>query len=253
MNCMEIETLCPLYLSGELDTQHAAGFSEHLDSCHACADKVEQWIRLDSLLLRNASSEEFDCAALDRRIRQNIASRGPSFPTRWLAATAGIAVAFSIGLLIHRTVFSPPRLCVAAANDFRDEVILGEHRRWLSNPMAVANLAQRNGLSGSLITTLAPSGYHLEHGKLCHLNGRAFLHLVYAKGTSEVSIYLRPLDHQRLSGPVRGTANGRLLYEAEAGPEHIAYFQTGQLTAMFVTDQSSATALALARSAAFAL
>jgi hypothetical protein len=91
--------------------------------------------------------------------------------------------------------------------------------------------------------TLAPAGYRLEFGKLCRLDGRIFLHLVYTRDGREFSAYLRRPDAEPLAG----------IHEAGAGHEYIAYFETRQLSALFVTDQSREAALSLARSAAKAL
>jgi hypothetical protein len=105
-------------------------------------------------------------------------------------------------------------------------------------------LAEHNGLPPPLIEKLAPVGYHLEHAKLCRLDGSVFLHLVYVQGTNEFSTYLKPLA----AGPPAGAP--KVVHQIDSGHEHIAFFQTSQLTAIFVTDQSSDAALTLARSAA---
>ena len=47
--------------------------------------------------------------------------------------------------------------------------------------------------------TTAPAaiaGYHMEHAKLCRLNGRIFLHVVYSDGSREFSLFLRQPDSQ---------------------------------------------------------
>lgn len=243
MTCNDIATLCPAYLSGEMDAPSSGEFAEHLRTCRECAGEVERQVALDSLLRRSIVSQEVDTAALDQRVRAQISSEKHSFSARWLAVAAGVVAMLLAGGLAYRTMFGPraPRLCVDAARDHWVEVTRREHRRWLSDPNAIADLAQHSGISASLIPRLAPAGYRFEHGKLCRLTGQVFLHLVYAQDGNEISVYLRPLDKQAFSGAG--------LHEADSGREHIAYFQTSQLTAMFVTDQSSAAALSLARSA----
>lgn len=244
MTCKEIAALCPAYLSGELEAHRALEFAGHLRSCQVCNDEVERQVALDSLLRRSILPETVDTAALDHAVRAHIASERHSLSTRWLALVAGVAAILLTGFLSYRAMFVPraPALCVEAARDHRSEVILARHRRWLSDPNAIANLAQRNGIPASFIATLAPPAYRFEHGKLCRLGDKLFLHLVYGREGSEFSVYLRPSSDAE-----------QLLRQVESAGEHIAYFQTKRYTAVFVTDRSSAAALSLARSAASVL
>src|SRR5690349_4765987 len=76
--------------------------------------------------------------------------------------------------------------CSEAVRDHRIEVIESSPRRWLDNPAALQALAAKQGLP-----VPKPAGYQLERGKLCRLQGRIFLHLVYSDGSHEASLYLR--------------------------------------------------------------
>lgn len=248
MTCKKIAALCPAYLSGEMEAPSARAFAEHLRICRACNEEVERQLALDSLLRRSVLSVKIDTAALDRKVRAQIAFGRRSFSTRWLAVVAGLAAILLAGILGYRAMMpQPPALCVDAARDHRSEVTLAQHRRWLSDRNAVADLAQRNGIPASLIATLAPPAYHFEHGKLCRLGHELFLHLVYSQGGSEFSVYLRFSG----SRPLAGAENP--LRAVRTGGEHIAYVQTNRYTAVFVTDRSSSAALSLARSAASVL
>jgi len=251
MNCKDIATLRPLYLSGELDPARQLAFAEHLRECDVCRAELEQHKRLDALLRSSVLSEQIDSTVLEQRIRSRISDRNFS-RAPMLAVAAGIGAILMAGGLGYRTLFpvKEPRLFSDAAQDHRSEVIRQQHRTWLSDPNLIADLAQRNGISPSLAATLAPPGYRLVQAKLCRLDGRTFLHLVYAQGARDFSAYLRGMDTQPLPGAIRETATGKLLHEADVGHEHVASFQNGKLTAMFVTDQSGAAALSLARFAA---
>jgi hypothetical protein len=77
----------------------------------------------------------------------------------------------------------------------------------------------------------------LERGRLCFLQKQIFLHLVYTKDGSELSVYLRPP-----SG---------LFNDSVRGEETLAYFETDRVTAVFVS--RGADALAFARAAATVL
>jgi anti-sigma factor RsiW len=252
MNCQDIATLCPLYLSGELDAPRELAFAEHLRLCPTCAAELERHTRLDAVLRDTVLSEHIDTAALDQRIRARLWTEPTFSRARRLAAAAGIAAILLAGTVGYRTLFhtKPPRVFFDAAQDHRNEVTHRQHRTWLFDPKLIADLAQHNGLPPSLIATLTPPGYRLVEAKLCRLDGRVFLHLVYAQGSREFSTYLRALDAPLLPGAVTETDNGKLLHQADSGGDHIASFQTAKLTAMFVTDQPGTAALSLARFAA---
>jgi anti-sigma factor RsiW len=252
MNCEEIARLCPLYLSGDLDQRGSLEFKAHLEACHECAVELERQMQLDTFLRDSVLSEAVDSVALEQRVRKHIASEGRAFSVRWFRIAAAMVAMILAGVLGYRVLYvsNSNRLCSDAARDHDTEVTRRQHRTWLSDPQAIANLAQRSGVRGALVTALAPVGYRLQHAKLCRLDGRVFLHLVYSRGAGEFSIYLRPADSTPLTGPVRETVAGKLLHETDAGFDHIASFQTSQLTAVFVTDQSSDGILSVARLAA---
>jgi hypothetical protein len=248
MNCEDIAKLGPLYLSGELDSSRTREFTEHLEACRTCAGELQWQTQLDAFVRSSVLSEEINSAPIEQRIRELTAAKRPWFSARRLLVAAGVTAILLAGTLGYRAAFmpQPPRLCVDAAQDHRNEVTHQQHRRWLSDPTAIADLAESNGFRVSL-TALAPAGYHLERAKLCRLDGYVFLHVVYAQGTLEFSAYLRSLDSQPVHGPMRETVGGMHPQETDAGHEHVAYFRTSQLVAIFVTDQSSKAALSLAR------
>lgn len=252
MNCEDIARLAPLHLSGELHAPLATEYREHLSACSRCAEELEQQRHLDTLVRENICSEQMDSTALEQRIREQIGSPAVSRWKRPVAIGAGVAAMFVAGILLYRMALNPhpQRVCLDAARDYRTEVIDREPRRWLSDPDAVADLAQRIRVPASLIPALTPSGYHLEHGKLCRLEGRVFLHLVYAQGAKTFSVYLRQVNDDNASHSGGKATPGRLVYETESGGERVAYFESGSLQAMLVTDQPSEPATDLERFAA---
>ncbi len=131
-----------------------------------------------------------------------------------------------------------PQLCIAAAQDHQREIVKGEPRRWLTDIAAIDSLAQKQGVPPSAITALAGTGYRLQRGRLCFLDKQIYLHLVYSKDGEEFSVYLRPRGSESLGHSVR---------ESEVGRENLAYFQSTDLTAVFVAHQASADVLEFAR------
>ena len=213
MTCKDIDRLSPLYLCGELDAPTALAFAEHLKACTACASELEKQTRLDAVLRSGILSERIDSTAIECRIRQEIASERGALSRRWFAVCAVIIAMLLAGALAYRAAVAPysKRLCIDAAQDHDAEVTRHQHRRWLFDPKAIAVLAHNKGIRGSLVTALAPPGYHLEQGKLCRLDGRAFLHLVYGQGDRKLSIYLLSLDGQPLSRALRTIMSRTLL------------------------------------------
>ncbi len=255
MNCTDISELAPLYISAELDSQRAAAFDAHLKSCPTCMAELEAQARLDARFREALLADDVDMSRVDRRIREMIAAESlgstapsvPLRPSRWMTAAMGIAAAF---LLLAAGYLLIPghvaRVYADAATDHRMEVVEQQPRHWMTDPAAIAALGEKLGISDAVPPELA-SGYHLERAKICRLDGRFYLHLVYSDGSQEFSLFLRPRDGERLSGSIRGFANGRLLRASSAGSEHMASFETSHLTAVVATDRPAGAALQFAK------
>lgn len=255
MNCSEIAELSPLYLSQELDAARMAGFARHLDACPSCAAEIARQMELDARVRDTVLGEKIDAAAVDRRVAGQItADSSIRHKWQWGFVAAGTAAVLLAGTLGYRTFLQPaiPSSCSDVAQDHRMEVVGRQPRVWRSDRGEIGALAVRLGISPSVVA-LAPVGYQLEHGKLCRLGGQVYLHMVYSDGAREMSLFLRQKDSSRLFGAKQDTVNGRDLYEADLGRQHVAYFETGQLASLAVADESPEAALSLARSAAAVL
>jgi anti-sigma factor RsiW len=235
VNCADIAALAPLYLSGELEAPRRVAFAEHLEACAACAREIEHQAEVDRRLRAGVLAEHIDSAAVDGRVRREIAA-APAGPARWRIA-ATVAAALLVAVAAYRTLSSPaiPRVCTDAAQDHRLEVVDHQRRPWITDQAAIAKLASAQGLAGS-VEALGSTGYRLERGKLCRLDGRAFLHLIYTDGSREFSVFLR----KSAGHPVN-------LYTADAGRQYLASFDTNRLTAVVVTDQSRDAAVQIGR------
>ena len=255
MNCSDIHELAPLYVCGELDAAHAADFDVHLKQCPSCLHEIEAQSRLDARLRQALLAEDVDVVRVNRRIRERMAQETvePSVVSveprgnRWLKAALGIAAAFVLAVAGY---FSFPgrfaRVYADAAQDHQMEVVDHGPRHWTTDPTELAALEQRLGISLQVPEQLA-GGYHLEHGKICRLDGQLYLHLVYTDGTSEFSLFLRPRDGERLTGRISGSSNGRLLRASDSGNEHLAAFATSQLIAVIAVDKPGGESVECAR------
>jgi len=239
MNCAEIATLAPLYLSGELDAARTSAVNPHLQTCSACARDIEQQRELDALLRDALLAEESGTNVLVPDIRRRIAVAQAKRRVLTLALTAASVILLA-GVLIYRS--KPiPLVFADAAQDHRREVVDRQTRKWRSSAGEIDALAQRQGLPSNAIPALAAAGYRLDRARLCRLDGSVYLHLVYTDGASEMSVFLQP----RKGDPVP-------LRAEDLGREHVVAVQSRSTAVVCVAEESRA-ALSLARSAVAAL
>lgn len=228
MNCREIEEIAPLYLSGELEEDQREMFREHLAQCRSCASEIDRQVVLDARIV-DAVSEMPDATMVERSVRRRIARE-----RAWRFAGVAAAIVFA-AFLGYRALRPAPvsRLYADAALDHRLEVMEHQARRWRTDPVEIEKLAARYDLMN--LAALAPEGYRLEHAKMCGLDGRPALHLVYTNGSREFSVYVRA----RSGGE-------KALRQVSVGAEHLAGFGTDRLEAV-VAGGSSGECLEFAR------
>ena len=235
MNCAEVLNLAPLYLTGELEPGRADEVAAHIKGCASCAWELGQQKALDAVLRETVLAEELDSARVEGNVRLVIGGpAGRASARRWLFALAGLAAVLLLAVFLMRA----RPVYAAAAKDHRLEIVELQPRKWSTDRASIAALAQRQGVSESDLDRIAAAGYHLAQGKLCFLDGKIFLHLVYANDAGRVSVFLRPADHIEA------------VHAESHGAEHVAGFQDQKVSALFVTDQSGDAALRFARSAA---
>jgi anti-sigma factor RsiW len=245
MNCSDISTLSPLYLAGELEAGRAQAFATHIADCADCTSELEQQTGIDALLRRGILAEHTDTSVIDKRVLQQIhSSRGRS--SRRLALALAIAALLFLAAVGYRSILSKRMNTTqaAAARDHRTEIVNAQPRKWITKASAIENMAASQGLPGAAIAGFIPAGYHLAQGRLCFLNGRVFVHLVYANPGGVFSLYVRKpvgLAAAELGTPARAN---------DFGDEHVAGFEKSYLTAVVVTEQSAGEAMRLANSLA---
>lgn len=210
MTCREIEELEPLYLSGELDADRKVQFHTHLAECRSCAARMDQQTSMDARLRKALCAGLPYAGELERSVSRQIAQETTR---RWTFAAAAALVA---SVFIGYRVLQPPRLYADAALDHRQEVMERQPRHWRTDPAEIEKLAARYQLAD--VAALAPSGYRLEHAKMCGIDGQPALHLVFTNGVQEVSLFVRSQ-----AGRKRGiSATG-------VGDVHLASFQNDQI------------------------
>jgi anti-sigma factor RsiW len=239
MNCAAVLELAPLYLTGELKPERAGEVAAHIKDCALCASELGQQKALDAVLRETVLAEEVDSSRVERDVRLIVwepigTVAPPASSPRWMFALAGLAAVLLVAVILMRA----RPVYAAAAKDHRVEIVELQPRQWSTDRTAIAALAQQQGVPDSAIDRIAPAGYHLAQGKLCFLDGKIFLHLVYANEADNVSVFLRPADRIQA------------VHAESHGAEHVAGFQDQKLSALFVTEQSGDAAMRFARSAA---
>jgi anti-sigma factor RsiW len=245
MNCSDISAFAPLYLTGELEAVRAQNFAAHIKVCPACRRELEQQQAFDDLMRTALLAEEVDNAPIDQRVRAVIQSDRRVLRRRILA-TAGIAAVLVLAALGSRMIFRARTTPVyaAAARDHRLEIVDRQPRKWFTDRAAIEALAGRQGLSNAAVTALAPAGYRIAQGKLCMLDGRIFLHLVYVNDAGNFSVFLRrPGD----------VAEAGAIHADTIAAQHVAGFERGPWDGLIVTEQAGDAASRLATLAAAAL
>jgi anti-sigma factor RsiW len=246
MNCSDISTLAPLYLTGELESDRSQAFSDHLRNCTACRRKLGEDVEFDELLRTCVIAEHVDTSYVDRRVREKLGASRRSSRRMFLAAA--IAAVLLVSIIGFRALFLPGvrPVYAAAARDHRLEIVDRQTRKWVTDRASIEGLAGHEGLSGYVVEALAPAGYHLAQGKLCRLDGRLFLHLVYANDAGNFSLFLRPenVSPRDMEQQIRAST---------FAAQHVAGFHRGQFSALIVTEQSGPMVLNLAKFAASVL
>ena len=223
MNCSDISKFAPLYLAGELEPPRAETFSAHLRNCPACRGELGQQAALDELLRTIVLAEHIDSSSIEQRVRATIRG-GERASHRWMLTAAGIAAVMLLAVLSYRAMvsFRTKPVYAAAARDHRMEIVDLQPRKWITDYASIGKLAEREGLSGSFAADFAPAGYRLAQGKLCFLDGRVFLHLVYradSGAAGDFSLFLRRSDDLSAWG----------VHTDTFATEHVAGFQHGPI------------------------
>jgi hypothetical protein len=160
-----------------------------------------------------------------------------------------VALAAGIGYrAVNETRVS--RVYADAADDHQDEVVTQQPRRWLTDRAAIEALAAKQNVPERDLTALEANGYRLERAKVCSLDDRVYLHLVYLSEGKEISVFLRNGNGVNVSGASRKNAGGKQIYESDRGDAHVAGLQTKGITAFFVTNESGDRAVQIAEAAA---
>ena len=143
---------------------------------------------IDDRIIAALSTPRADTLSLERKFRKRVR-------TERLQSVAFMATAVVSIVLAGFVFLRADPVLAAAATDHQREVIGRQPRKWRAG---VDEFTQTYRVTPESAARLAPAGYVLEHAKTCGLQGERMLHLVYTNGTSEFSLFVRPVNSKRL-------------------------------------------------------
>jgi hypothetical protein len=234
MNCSELESKALLFFAHDLDAEQRAEFLLHVDSCVQCKKIIRSQQELDILLRQTILNEELDTSSLEQQILSKIKNlqlkqRRLRFSRVILLASAAAIAAFAVGLGFFFSITANElRLYADASTDHHVEVVDNAKRHWTFQPDLISQLGTQ--AIGAPITKvpLSLQGYVLTRGKICFLQNRRYLHLVYKNNQNEISVFItRPDDNLASLALLRHSTH--YLSERQKNLSNVAAFREGRL------------------------
>ena len=196
MTCKNFQSLAPLHLSDELDTERAAEVERHLSTCVSCRGFFLQQQELDEAIRSAVESEPLDATQIRlatlshvQQPRTGLWNLGRRIWVTALSASCAV-------LLIMGVVVANQRSAMyfrAAGKDHVDDLVKAIPKSgWkTTEPEIRSYLASRLNKEDGFERLTVP-GYSLLKARDCRLANRMYVHLVYGNGDQRISFYLLP-------------------------------------------------------------
>jgi hypothetical protein len=136
-----------------------------------------------------------------------------------------VFLAAIVGLLSSnwlRATRQASAICADAIVDHRVEVVENAPRKWSSDLPRIVSVSQK--IIGAEINPeqLAPSGYHFERARICSLQDKRYVHIVFSNGSQQVSMFVRTRDDSVTHA--LSWWNNRRLYQDVLGNTNVVRF-----------------------------
>lgn len=225
MNCAECNPLLAPYADRELDLINSLSIEQHLKSCPACAELVQQ-VQSIHLALQNPQLSNEAPTGLRRKIAQATRASGEHRRTLWSwnvpsFAFGGVCAAMLI-LLGMQVIPFPIR-------NSADDIVASHVRSLMADHLVDVASADSHTVkpwfSGKLDFTVpardfAAEGFPLVGGRLEYLHDHTAAALVYKRGHHTVNVFIWPSQTTNDTSIRLAAERGFSIVEREANGLH---------------------------------
>ena len=236
LRCADVLDRLPEYLADALEPPQSDEVAAHLETCPECAMALATERRLDNLVSHAVNESAPSSAALQMRIAEHVSGRSaPRFQWWRLATVAAAISSIALGLAIWQGIsgYQVHLLCADAADDHHTEITMREARRWRATPQEISDLVHRELGAMDVPQTIEGQHLTLSRARVCRLKGSRFMHLVYANGEREVSVFLaldkpgEPVKRNDMPGPIHAEEDLKV---------DVSTFRMGNLVVVVASD-----------------
>jgi len=249
------EVLGP-YADNELEGLPTSQMAAHLEQCVRCRRELEIIQSQKRLLASAIKNSSYDTTTLRASI-EAATFRRRSFllskvnvlgvPAWSLAVSLILLMLGSIYFFRRFETAQPSSLYLAAANDHRTGSAASDATDWVQAESAIAEKANKILNMKTRLPHSFGSNYTLARARLCQLDGKSFLHLVYeAPDGSTASLFICPHTGALPSGQRTLTLDSRTLELTRTSDLSVnSTIKTDCLLITVASNEAVATALLL--------
>ena len=201
-DCKTTIPLIGLYADNELESLATSEVAEHLEQCVQCRRELEVIQRQKRLLAEGVKSAQYNATALRTSI-EAATVRAASFPfwsfhisrARTLKISAVVILLAFISLYFYQFIGNvrANSLYQAAARDHTLCSKASDATDWAQSDSAIEEKAKNFLEMEMSLPRRTASDYILVRARLCQLNGKNFLHLVYETPDGRIaSLFICP-------------------------------------------------------------
>ena len=256
-DCERTRDLLGLYADNELEGLPTSQIAAHLEQCARCHRELEIIQSQKRLLASAIKNSSYDTTLLRASI-EAATIRRRSFPLSNvnLLSVPAWSLAVSLILLIglgsiyfyrRFETAQPNSLYLAAANDHRTRSAASDAADWVQSESAITEKASAFLKMNMRLPRSIGSDYSLARARLCQLNGKSFLHVVYeAPDGSTASLFICPHGGALPSGQRTLTLDSRTLELTRTSDLSVnSTIKTDCLLITVASNEAVATALLL--------
>src|SRR5260370_38424688 len=250
------EVLGP-YTDNELEGLPTSQMATHLEQCARCRRELEIIQSQKRLLASAIKNSSYDSTTLRASIEAATIRRHSFLLSNanllgvpaWSLAVSLILLMGLGSIYLYRRfeTAQPNSIYLAAANDHRTGSAASDAADWVQSDSAIAEKANAIWNARRLLPHSFGKDYSLARARLCQLNGKSFLHLVYeAPDGSTASLFICPHKGALPYGQRTMTLDSRTLELTRTSDLSVnSTIKTDYLLITVASNEAVATALLL--------